>query len=76
MCKVSGMRNEPVALPALILGVVTAVLALLVGVGVIDEDLSAYIFGLIAAIIPLVAWYISRPRVTPNQNIPLPPPSV
>jgi hypothetical protein len=64
----AGAAKEPVAFPSLILSLVTAVLALLVGSDVIDASSSSLIFGAIAAAIPLVAVLIQRPKVTPVAN--------
>lgn len=66
--------TEPVALPALIMSFVTAVLALLVGTGVIDTDVSAWILAIVAAAIPLVAYFVQRPKVTPIDQLPPPEP--
>ena len=63
------LRNEPVTLPSLILGAVTAFLALLVGQGVIDPDLSAALLGFVAAVIPLVGFFVQRPKVTPVASV-------
>ena len=59
--------SEPVALPALLMALATAVLALAVGVGWIDDSDAALILGVVAAVIPLVAYFIQRPRVSPVQ---------
>jgi len=60
-------KTEPVALTALLLGLVTALLALAVGIGWISDSDAALIMGVVAAAIPLVAWFIQRPRVTPVE---------
>ncbi len=57
--------SEPVALPALLMGLATALLALAVGLGWIDDSDSVLILAVIAAVIPLVAYFIQRPKVTP-----------
>lgn len=64
----SGAAREPVAVPSLILSLATAILALLVGSDVIDVASSSLILGAIAAVIPLVAVFIQRPKVTPVEH--------
>lgn len=67
------MQDEPVTVTSLILGFAAAVLAALVGFGVIDADRAALLLGVVAGAIPLAAFFVQRPRVTPNHRVPAQP---
>lgn len=66
----AGAAKEPVTVPSLILSFITALLALLVGSDVIDSASSSLILGAVAAVIPLVAVFVQRPKVTPVASVP------
>ena len=59
--------------PALVTGIVSAVIILLVTFGApITQDQSTAILGLVSAAIALIGSVIVRSRVTPTANIPAP----
>lgn len=62
------INTEPVALPGAIVTLSTAVLALLVGMDVIDAAMSPLILGVVAAVLGVVTSW-QRSKVTPVANL-------
>lgn len=55
---------EPVTIGGAVIAVIVAVLALLVGLGVIDETVSGLLLGVAVPVIGLIT-YVVRSKVTP-----------
>jgi len=58
--------REPLVTRATIVAAATAVIGLLVALGVpIDKDVKVAILGAVGAVAPLVVAWLTRPKVTP-----------
>lgn len=62
--------SEPAITVGTVTAAVTAIIALLVALGIpITDDLKVAVIGVVAAGAPIVAALITRPRVTPNGSV-------